>query len=229
MIRILKAQIILLLLFAQIPGYSQIQFASGYIVNNTMDTVPGKGAIGKNSKFIWFQQDGMQEPHKFFPKEVKCIRFSSGKYYVPKELTYNQVDYKLFRKSITNEKTEKFFFEYLLDGEVDIFMFNFNGYDKYYIEKSTMPLQELQFYEYIMKVDGKYYQVTNPVFKEFLKTYMQDSPETCYEIDHMEKMSPRSLIKLSEDYHYKVCKNYDCINYTKKLFGRKPVKKDKKH
>jgi hypothetical protein len=217
----LRSLLLIIFVFTRFTCFSQIQLSPGYIVNNQGDTVPGKGMIGKNHRFIWFQQDGMQDLHKFYPGEVRCIRFLSGKYYVPKEITFNEVDYKLFKENIINGKTETFFFEYLLDGVVDIFMFNFNGYHKYYIEKSGMPLQELPFYEYTMKVDGKYYKVDNPVFREFMKVYMQDSPETCEEIDHVNKLDPPTLIKLSEEYHYKVCKNYDCINYTKKLFGHK--------
>jgi hypothetical protein len=216
--------ILFVLVFSQVACFSQTQLSPGYIVNTENDTVFGKGMIGKNHKFFWFQQDGMQDLHKFYPDEVRCIRFLTGKYYVPKKITYSQVDYKLFKKDIVNEKTEAFFFEYLLDGVVDLYMFNFNGFRKYYIEKSDMPIQELPFYEYILKVDDKYYKINNPVFKEFLKAYMQDSPETCDKIDQFQNLGPKSLIKLSEEYHYKVCKSYDCINYTKKLFGHKSNK-----
>jgi hypothetical protein len=125
-INLLKVQILFVLVFTQISCFSQIELSSGYIVNNAGDTVLGKGMVGRNHEFIWFQQEGMQGLHKFFPDEVRCIRFNSGKYYVPKEITFTQVDYKLFKKDIVNEKTEKFFFEYLLDGVVDIYMFNFN-------------------------------------------------------------------------------------------------------
>jgi hypothetical protein len=223
-IEAIKVQVIFVLVFSQISCFSQSQLSAGYIVNSKNDPVYGKGIIGRNHKFFWFQQDGMQETHRFFPDEVRCIRFFSGKYYVPKEITYSEVDYKLFKKDIINEKTETFFFEYLLDGIVDLYMFNFNGYQKYYIEKSAMSLQELPFYEYIMKVDGKYYQVRNPVFKEFLKVYMEDSPEICDKIDRINYLGPKSLIKISEEYHHKVCSSYDCVNYTKKLTRHKSSK-----
>ena len=217
-----KISALIIMIFSQFAGYGQQGTSPGYILNSNMDTIYGIGKIGHNHEFIWFKQNNMQRLHKYYPDQIYCVWFNSGKYYVPKEISCKKVYYKLFQKKSVTETTRKFFFEYLIDGEVDIFKVDYEGHRKYYIEKSKMPLQELPFYEYLMKVDHKYYQIKNTVFREFITTYMEDSPKTCNKIDNIPELTPVVLIKLAEEYHYDVCDTYDCINYTKKIFGHKP-------
>jgi hypothetical protein len=118
-------------------------------------------------------------------------------------------------------KTEEYFLEYLLDGKVDLFVLQDFAERLYFIEKPGMPISELQFNETIVEQNGRMFFYTNSRYKGFLKIYMNDSPQICERIDKIRRVTQRSLVDLLEDYHYSVCNDYECINYTKKFHGQR--------
>ena len=212
------------LLIFQSSLFAQRTLYRGYIVNNKMDTIYGKGQMGKNNFYCLFQHSNMQGPVKYYPNEVACIRFESGKYFVPKKITNTYKKYRIFREDSIYTKEDDVFLEYLIDGEVDLFTCTFNGTQKFYMEKYGIPIEEIKFSEILFQDQGKTFKYMDPKFKGFLKVYMSDSPEIYKKIDGLKTISRVSLIDLTEEYHYSVCNSYDCINYTKKILGHKRKK-----
>ena len=165
--------------------FSQADFMlSGYIINNSLDTIWGEGYMSPVQTYCLFQPKNMQVTSQYAPNEIKCIRFIHGK-------SLQEFDRKRF-----------------------------------FIEKSGMPINELEFSEVIKVENGIKYTYVNPRLKGYLLYYMSDSPSICEQIAKLNFICQSSLLNLSEEYHYSVCPNEECINYTKKLFWVKSNKKE---
>jgi hypothetical protein len=168
----------------------------------------------------------MQTPSHFSPDEIICIRFSDSKNYVSREIINKKTKDNIFEKDTIVFKHEKYFLEYLLDGKVDIFVLHEIDKKRYFIEKPGTPISELKFSETIIIEKGIKYTYVDPRLKGFLLYYMSDSPSIREQIANLKSLNQKALINLSEKYHYSVCPDEECINYTKKLFWEKSKKKD---
>jgi hypothetical protein len=220
----MKARITITLALLIYPCFlfSQITMETGFIVNNSNDTIWGEGKVDILQKFCIFQQNNTQVALKYLPNDIKCIRFLNGKYFISKKVTTIRHKFILFVMDSIVTKSEQYFLEYLLDGKVDLYVLQDFAERLYFIEKPGMPISELQFNETILEQNGKFFFYTNSRFKGFLKIYMNDSPQICERIDKIRRVTQRSLVDLLEDYHHSVCTDYECINYTKKFHGQRP-------
>jgi len=189
--------------------YGQKDFKPGYLVTTSEDTLYGMINVisnsqnGKNCEFIL----GTDQVHKgFSPYEIKAYR-TEDKYYVSRDIT------------IDNKK-EKIFLEFLVDGIVDLYYLKDGVNEYYFIERDTalIPLSNNEI-EYIREGDGlrtndKKYQGNSNHYKGTLTYVFQDSPGINRKISAT-PFEYRSLINLTKDYHYSVCTDYDCIDYTR--------------
>lgn len=199
---------------------------SCYIINNYNDTIWGKGYVYPLQKYCLFQPVNVQTSSQYSPDEITCLRFKNGKNYVSREIIIKKVKDNIFEKDTIIFKHEKYFLEYLLDGKVDLFVLHEFDKKRYFIEKSDMPISELKFSESIIIENGIKYTYVDPRLKGFLLYYMSDSPSIQEQVTKLKLINQKSLINLSEEYHYRVCPDEECINYTKKLFWAKSRKKE---
>src|SRR5690606_461912 len=130
--------------------------------------------------------------------------FTESKYYVSKEINGAKV-----------------FLEFLIKGQINIYYLRDSNGDHYFLEKAGNPIIELPYEEGIKYVDGKKVFFRTKKHIGLLTYYMQDGPEFQAMINEIGKAEHESLIKLSEDYHSKVCKDGPCIIYEKKPPFRK--------
>jgi hypothetical protein len=197
-----------------------------YIINNNYDTIWGEGYMSPFQEFCIFKPNIIQVTSQYAPDEITCIRFIHGKNYVSKEIITKKTEFNIFKKDSFINKNERYFLEYLIDGKVDLFVLQQFSGKRFFIEKPGMPISELEFAETIIEENSKKYTYDNPRLKGMLYYYMSDSPSICEQIAKLNYISQSTLINLSEEYHYSVCPDKACINYTKKLFWKKSIIKE---
>lgn len=212
-----KHFVILIVIFIPTVLFSQNLLKRGYIVNNSLDTIYGTIDIIESQKFCLFKHPDHSSAMKYSPNQIKSIKLNNGRYFVSKILLETKSLSRWFRDdTIFNTKTT-LFFEYLLDGEVDIFYRNKRGFSHYYIENEENQLRELVFNKKIISINHKKYSYIDPKFRGFLKVYMYNSPSVSEKINKLEYIDQKILIELSEEYHHSVCADGKCINYTKDI------------
>jgi hypothetical protein len=181
------------------PGY--IQLASGDTLYGEIDyrTDIQMGTVCR------FKSSDMAAVREYIPDEISAYRVDNSRYFVSKDI-----------KSIGGNK--KVFLEYLIKGKVDIFYYrDVNDIDHYYIDKQGYGLMELPFKTTYKKVNGANYQFDSKDHIGILKYYLQDAPDFQAQIERIRKPDRENLIKLTEEYQKKVCKDENCIVYERRI------------
>ncbi|MEI6062061.1 MAG: hypothetical protein WCR72_15270, partial [Bacteroidota bacterium] len=151
-----------------------------------------------------FKKTGTQDFIKFYPDEIKAFRTINGKYYVSKRV-----------EGITG-KPRWYFLEFLVEGKLDLYVIG--NSDRFFIQKDNDSLLELNDEAAkLKKIDGLEYKIKDNRYVGVIKYYMADAPQLFPEIDHIEKLQQKDLVKLSMDYHKAVCNEYECVNYAKSI------------
>ena len=181
---------------------AQTDFRPGYVIKPSGDTLFGK--IDYRGDLLMgevcrFKINDKENEIRYSPDDIIGYRFNNSKYYISKEV-----------------KGKRLFLEFLIKGKVSIYYLRDNNGDHYFIEKDGVRITEIPYKEEIRhKGDTAYfYESTEHI--GIMKYYMQDAPEFQSRIERMGKPEHKNLIKLAEDYHYKVCKDESCIIYEKK-------------
>jgi len=143
-----------------------------------------------------FRTNDREDELKYSPYDIAAYRFNESKYFVSKEVNGAQV-----------------FLEFLIKGQINIYYLRDYKGDHYFLEKVDNPIIELPYEEGIKYVDDKKVFFRTKKHIGLLTYYMQDAPEFQSRINEIGKPGHESLIKLSEDYHDKVCKDRACIIY----------------
>ncbi len=185
-------------------------YKEGYVISINGDTTKGLllNQISKNaSKLCVFKQDANSEEKTYKPGEIAGYRYLNGKYYISKEISIDSVTKKLV------------FLEFLIKGKANVY-FYYDNVEHYYIEKLDSELLELTEVERVHIPNGqddkdvKSYIVPSK-FKGKLIYMLQDCPSLMSEIKKT-RPNHNSLIKLSKDYHNRMCNsNENCIVYEK--------------
>lgn len=203
----MRRRIILLplIIFLSISLSGQSDFNPGFIIALSNDTTYGyieNRSPKLNSSACIFKPDQQSKSIKYKPDELFGYRFIEGKYYISKVIK-------------SENKSNKFFLEYLVDGLADLYvLMNMDG-AHYFIEKDS-TLWELKQSNYeVSKNDIKYIR-TDKEYLSILKIMFQDTPELYEEIDNV-YLGRKSLMKITEDYHNLACTEYSCHIYSKKL------------
>ena len=178
-------------------------FLPGYVISNDFDTIYGfidMKSNYHNSMFCEFRQEENSEPKTYNPGEIRGFRIENTKFYVSRKITING-----------GEKTV--FLEYLVNGIVNLYYLKDIATDYYFIEKDGV-LNQLTNEEIAVKVGDVSYTRESKKYIGILNFLFKDSPQTLRKIPAT-GFGYNSLISITKDYHNNVCKNLECIDYTK--------------
>ncbi|NJN25556.1 MAG: hypothetical protein HC819_06135 [Cyclobacteriaceae bacterium] len=182
--------------------FSQSEFKPSLIVNLQNDTIYGIGNISKNQEYCLFKKFDAKEFTKYYPNELSAFRVINGKYFVSREIKES------------DNKAKWYFLEFLVDGEIDLFLISSSG--RYFIKKENEDFLELDDgINSIQNIGGKDYIVQNKQYLGYIRAYMSEAPELFPKIDEMDILDQRDLVNISIDYHNAICNEYECVNYTK--------------
>ncbi|MDR3705386.1 MAG: hypothetical protein P4L28_05725 [Paludibacteraceae bacterium] len=183
----------------------------GFIIKNQGDTISGlienKGSRSC-SQYCNFKKTETDEPRQFLPSDIQGYRYKDGKFFVSKNISDS--------KSSKNSKLSRLvFLEYLIHGKINMYHYLSND-DHYYVEKNG-DLLELKSTDITSENFGN---VTilgeRKDYIPLLSYLMQDANIDSTDIQETE-LDAKSLIKIAEEYHNKVCTNEKCIVYEKKI------------
>jgi len=194
-----------------IPGiiYAQTNFKPGYVIKSNGDTLIGKidyrgdVTMGKKCRFIPKDSDNELI---FTPDDIDSYRFYDSKYYVSR---------------VVNEG--KYFLEYLIKGEMNIYYLKDAAGSHYYLEKDTSGIIEIPYEEVSQYRNYRQYVYKSTKHIGMFNYYMQDAPSLQGKIAKLGKPEHGNLINLAKEYNDIVCKDNSCIIYEKKL---PPIKLD---
>jgi hypothetical protein len=200
-----KKILILWLTVTTVSGlcFGQKDYRTGYIITNDFDTIHGLINLRSNyhnSRSCEFKNEINSETKTFLPNDIRGYRIEDSKFYVSREININ------------NEK-QFVFLEYLLDGIVDLFYLKELRSDDFFIEKQGV-LYQLSNENKRVVVNNKIYEKNSNQYIGVLNDLFRDSPETLNKIENT-PFSYKPLISITKDYHNHVCKDQECIDYTK--------------
>jgi hypothetical protein len=152
-----------------------------------------------------FKSSEMAAVREYMPDEITAYRVDNSRFFVSREIK-------------TTGGNKKVFLEYLIKGKVDIFYYrDMNDIDHYYIDKQGYGLMELRFNTTFKNINGANYQFDSKDHIGILKYYLQDAPDFQKQIEQIRKPDRENLIKLTEEYQKKVCKDENCIVYERRI------------
>jgi hypothetical protein len=203
-------------LIASFTLFSQADYKPGYIITNDNDTLRGYINIKSNevnSQRCEFKQSNENEKKIYTPGEIKGYRIEGMKYYISKEVKMDSV-------------SKIIYLEYLVDGIADLYYLKDGDRSLYFIEKNG-ELYTLTSEEEIVhytpqsiteerKRGGKAVEYTRQSNKYIgmLNIAFNDCPELKTKINST-GFSYGPLIKITKEYHKKMCLGYECIDYSK--------------
>jgi hypothetical protein len=194
----------LFFLFLWETGNCQNNFKPGYIISLSSDTIYGLINFTSNTLNYTeceFKKDLESKTENYGPADIQAYCIQNSKYYISKEV---EID----------GKTAKTFLEYLVNGVVDLYYYNKLTSEYFFIEKDGVISQlNNDKVESTDEYGTKYIRQTKQ-YLGVLYYQFKDVPELRNKIAATD-FNYRSLIDISVDYHKKVCKDYDCIDYTK--------------
>jgi hypothetical protein len=203
---IMKPAIIITFTFILISSmpFAQGYFKPVYIITNEKDTLFGTGSIAPNQDFCFFKVNEEGDYRIFKADEITAFRIIDGQYFVSKQIKNPGGDNKCF------------LLEFLVDGEIDVF--RLRNANRFFIEKENEELLELkEGNDEVISIDGRYYTQKDRTYAGYMRYYMSDAPVVFPEIDKIDRLTQRDLVKIAVDYHNAVCTDEECINYTKAL------------
>jgi hypothetical protein len=207
-----KISIVAILLNIFTLAYSQKDFVQGFIVTTDFDTINGLIKLQPdhlNSISCIFMRPGDAVPKTYFPQELISYKITDRKYYVSGEVTVDSV-------------TKRLFLEYLVHGIADLYYLKEQGQEYFFLDKDNRMIQLNNDGRFITRIENEgkrdekirtFYQPSLQYIR-MLTVLFQDSPETLRELPKL-NYDYKSLIAIAVDYHNAVCKDFDCINYTK--------------
>jgi hypothetical protein len=180
-------KLILLGLFLSIGILNaQTDFKTGYIINISGDTLYGE--IDYRGDVLMSKRCRFRNAEKmitdYSPDDISAFRFAGSKYYVSKEVDYENV-----------------FLEYLIQGKVSVLFLGNEAEGQYFLEKEGIGMMKLDYEEVLISRDGKQYLMKSKWHNELLIKYMQDAPEFESRINNIKRPEYGSLVKLAEDYN----------------------------
>lgn len=185
---------------------AQANFRNGYIIYHNNDTIQGlidyRGNKA-NTKKCTYRVDSNSENQIYTPDEIKAYRFTNSKYYISKPVPIG-ID------------TQNLFLEYLINGIVDVYYYRDNYGEHYLVEDSTGHLYELKNEEKKVSVNNTVYFKESKEYIGILKALLKKSPPIAKKVDNV-RLSHKSLISLTRDYHNEICSDEECIVYEKRL------------
>ncbi len=194
-----------LTLFSSIYTHAQDDFRPGYLVTAVHDTIHGYIDYGnpkQNAKYCLFRQNDEARIQRYNPMDLLFYQYEGSKKYVSKSV-------------VIDGQVQVFFFEYLLDGIIELYFLAHIHDDYFYLEKNGV-LYELSDRTEVVETDQGLRKRYVNHYSGTLKSIMKDAPSLMENIDDME-LSYNSLISLSRSYHDLICTDgTPCIVYSKR-------------
>ena len=197
----LKVLLILFYCNTNLKANSNDDFQAGYIISLKGDTTKGfllKQISREASEKCIFKPNTDSETKSYLPGEIEGYRFIDGKYYISKEIKIDSITKKVV------------FLEFLIKGIASLYYYVDND-EHYYLEKFPNGLFELTEKQRTIN-DGNHVYISPSRFKGKLLAVLQDCPDITNEIQNT-RLDHESLIKLTKDYHEKICNSESCIIY----------------
>jgi hypothetical protein len=197
---------ILLIIFATLSlqiSFAQSDFKPGHIVTLEGDTLRGlinlksKESNGTQCEF----KDENGELHIYLPFEIQEYEISNLIYYVSKSIPLYEIQRDVF-------------LEYLVDGIADLYFYHDNGKDFFYLEKNE-ELHLLSNEPRTLYRGTERYEVNSKAYVGTMSHLFRDSPNLQNKIKNT-PYSPKSLVKITKEYHQSINSSDECIDYTKK-------------
>jgi hypothetical protein len=201
----MKKSLILILFFVItiLNCYSQNDWKSGYVIKLSGDTVFGlidNRDSKSQSNYCYFRKDKLSESIIYAPKDISGFRFNDGKFFISKEIPYE-------------DSTRKIFLEFLVEGKVNVFHYQ-DELSHFFLEKDGQ-IYELKNTTVIKYIHDVKYFIDTKEYIQLLNLLMKDA-DMKQQIDHS-ILESKSLIKLAKNYHDRVCTGEKCIIYEKKI------------
>jgi len=163
----------------------------------------------------------------FNPMDLQAFSFTDGDHYVTKTVTYhflpaNLNTYEIYKDTVHLRKT--LLLRVLASGPASLYYFrDENGYDHFFIEKDSLPIDELKKTHSVMNgSDGRQYSVKENRYMLSLNYYFSDCPDVVsriqgvsFTISGFQKIFER--YNLCKDPLHKVPKKKE--TYTKVAWG----------
>jgi len=198
------AAILLIFSLFCLSGYGQNKFRKGYIITLQQDTIYGLidyKIASKSAEKCEFKTNASDKTISYTPDQIQGYRFTPGKYYEAIRVEANGVNKEVF-------------LEYLVDGVADILFFRDEDGDHYFVKKDGEKMLPLTIDIIEVEKDGNTYIRRKEKYKQVLKYAFYDAPELSSKIDKIE-LNHYDLIDIAEDYHNKVSKQNEDIEYTR--------------
>ncbi len=196
-----------LLIFFFNNAFAQSEFKDAFNIVSESDTIFGQidnKNFQKNSLYCDFRKNEKDTIKRYYPKDLFAYRFINGKYYISKNIEEETID-------------TSYFFEYLINGELDVYFLQTLKKNTYYISDDGIILNELKYSNEIIEKEGKEMLYKNRQFIGLLDYYTGSFPELKTDIRSIPDPNHKSLIKLSKKFHNLACKDEECIIYEKDI------------
>ena len=192
---------------------AQDQFIPGSVTLKNGDEITGfieNGNPKSNAKYLLFRKTLESPVTRYTASDVENYQFEGFKYYVSRQVVVDDIPKEVF-------------FEYLVDGVVELFYYADPFKDRFYIEKDG-ELHELQDDSYITQSDLGTVRRKTYGYTGYLKYIMKDAPTLFGEIENA-KFEHGDFIEITKAYHDLTCTDgTECIVYERKAGKLKDAK-----
>lgn len=187
--------------FLSVDCSAQYDFRKGYIINNSGDSIRGLidyANPSTNSTACSFRKDSIAEITSYNPKDIKAYWFDADKIYVSKVAQLGQ-------------SKEQLFLEYLVNGIVDLYYLKRSGSEYFFMEKDSILYPLTNEEKIVSENYVRYYKKSNDYVHK-LQWLLKDAQSLSNEINTA-SFNHKDLIRITKDYHEKVCRGEECIVY----------------
>ncbi len=185
----------------------QSDYKEAFIITPENDTLHGfikDEGEGKFTRYCLFRENILGDTRKYFPEEIKAFRFTSGPYYISKNIG-------------SGADMNYIFVEFLVDGIVNLFFYFDEEGEHFLLEKEGEYFQELKNTQNIIRVEGSDRIKESKEYLGFLNYAFRDYPEIQPKLNNLE-LSQNSLVRITRNYHDYVCtEDEPCVVYQKKI------------
>lgn len=185
--------------------FAQKEYKPAYIITNEYDTIYGFVNAKADFEYIdkcLFKKDVTSDPVYYTPADIAGFVIINEKYFVSRNIK-------------TDDKVERKFIEYLLQGVISVYTYSPLKKVRYFVQKDgDEELIELTDIEKEYYINNIKYVSKGKKYISVLSYLMIDAPSLTDNIKNT-SLQRKSLIKLSKNYHNLVCSDKECIVYEK--------------